>query len=74
MSIVYPKKALDWGALDGKDVHTLFFLFACDEKRHLHLLSKIAHLAHNPEALNFLQKKPSKHEVLSFIKQWESSL
>lgn len=74
VSIVYPKKPLDWGALDGKDVHTLFFLFACDEKRHLHLLSKIAHLAHNTEALDFLQKKPSKHEVLSFIKQWESSL
>ena len=41
VSVVFLKEPIDYGALDGEKVHTLFFLFACDEKRHLHLLAKM---------------------------------
>lgn len=72
--IVYPKEPIEWGSLDFKPVHTLFFLFACDDKRHLHLLAKIAHLISEEEALNYLQKKPSKQELLEYVKEWESTI
>lgn len=72
--VVFPKEPLDYGALDGKPVHTLFFLFACEDKRHLHLLAKIAHLSHQKPALDLFQSKPSKPEFLSFVKDWESSI
>ena len=69
--IVFPEEPIDWGALDGEKTHTLFFIFACDDKRHLNLLAKIAHLTSSEEALAFFKTKPSKQELLSYIKKWE---
>lgn len=72
--VVFPKKPIDWGALDENPVHTLFFLFACDDKRHLHLLAKLAHLSSNDEALELLKSRPDKKELLDYIKEWESKV
>jgi nitrogen PTS system EIIA component len=72
--VVFPKNPIDYGAIDGQKVHTLFFLFACDDKRHLHLLAKLAHLTKNEQALSFFQTKPSQNEVLQYIKSWEAKL
>lgn len=74
VTIAFPKKPIEYGALDGQPVHTLFFLFACDDKRHLHLLAKIAHLSSQPKTLEMLASKPTKEELLSYIKAWESEL
>lgn len=74
ISVVFPKKPIEYGALDGKKVHTLFFLFACEDKSHLHLLAKLAHLASTKEALEFLQTKPDKPSLLTYIKSWESKV
>lgn len=72
--VVFLDKPLDYGSLDGQLVHTLFFLFACEDKRHLHLLAKIAHLSSQPHALEFFKTQPSKEKVLSFIKEWEGQI
>ncbi|MBB63904.1 MAG: PTS sugar transporter subunit IIA [Waddliaceae bacterium] len=74
ITVVFPQKPIPYGALDGEPVHSLFFLFACQDKRHLHLLAKLAHLASNEEARNLLMQRPSKHELLDFIKKWEGSI
>jgi PTS system nitrogen regulatory IIA component len=72
--VVFPTEPLQYGALDGKPVHTLFFLFACEDKRHLHLLAKIAHLSSHSHSLALLQSKPSKEKLLSFVKDWEGQI
>lgn len=74
VTVVFPENPLPYGALDGKPVHTLFFLFASDDKHHLHLLAKIAHLSSQPETLSLLQSKPSKEQLLEYIKDWESRI
>jgi PTS system nitrogen regulatory IIA component len=74
VAVVFPKHPLEYGALDGKPVHTLFFLFASDDKRHLHLLAKTAHLSSQPETLLLHRDKPSKDKLLEYIKNWESSI
>lgn len=74
VAVVFPKKPVEYGALDGKPVHTLFFLFACDDKRHLHLLAKLAHLSSKPENLAFLKRHPGKAQLLEYIKNWETHL
>lgn len=74
VTIAYPKHPIQYGALDGQPVHTLFFLFANDDRNHLHLLAKIAHFCSNQANLEFLQKQPSKEELLEYIKNWESLL
>jgi len=72
--VVFPERAIEYGALDGKPVHTLFFLFASTDKRHLHLLAKIAHLSSHEKALQFLRTQPDKKKILEFIKHWEASI
>lgn len=72
VSIVYLENPIEYGALDGEPVSVLFFLFACDDRRHLNLLAKIAHLASNPTALSYLKSHPPKDKLLDYIKQWES--
>lgn len=74
VTIVFPENPLQYGALDGKPVHTLFFLFACDDKHHLHLVAKIAHFCSQPATLELLQRKPNKEELLKYIKNWESNI
>lgn len=72
--VVYPEEPVNWGALDGEPVHTLFFLFASNDKRHLHLLAKIAHFISEESSLDYLKTKPSKQELLDYIKKWESTI
>lgn len=72
--VVYPHEPVEYGALDEKPVHTLFFLFASNDKGHLQLLAKLAHLGSHPEALDFLQTKPDKKQLLDFIRSWEGSV
>lgn len=74
VTIVFPSKPISYGALDGLPVHTMFFLFACEDKRHLHLLAKIAHLSSQSSALQLLRTKPNKAKFLEFVKEWESRI
>lgn len=72
--VVFPEEPLEYGALDGKAVHTLFFLLTSDARRHLQLLAKIAHLSSKPEALKFFMTKPKKTDILDYVKEWESQV
>lgn len=74
IAVVFPQKPIEYGAFDGLCVHSLFFLFACADKRHLHLLAKLAHLSSQPEALELLKTRPSELELLRYIKDWESTV
>ena len=74
IAVVFPKNPIEYGALDGQPVHTLFFLFACDDKRHLHLLAKLAHLSSKPENLAFLKHHPTKLQLLEYVKNWEANI
>jgi nitrogen PTS system EIIA component len=70
--VVFPQRPIEYDALDGFPVHTLFFLFSSTDKRHLHLLAKLAHLSSNSQALALLQTKPTKDTLLEYIRDWES--
>jgi PTS system nitrogen regulatory IIA component len=74
VAVAFPKTPIEFGALDGRPVHTLFFLFACDDKRHLHLLAKLAHLSSKEENLRYLLTHPAKADLLEYVKNWESTL
>ncbi len=72
--VVYPSQPIEYGALDGLPVHTLFFLFASNDKGHLQILAKLAHLGTFTSALEFLKTKPEKKQLLDFIRNWEATL
>lgn len=71
VTIVFPTNPIDWGALDGQPIHTAFFLFAADDKHHLNLLAKLAHLSADTQAVELLRSRPEKKELLAFLKKWE---
>ncbi len=73
--VAFPEHPLqDYGALDGEPVTTLFFLFACDDKKHLHLLAKIAHFSNLATTLELLERKPNKVALLDYVKEWEGQV
>lgn len=72
VTIAFPENPIEYGALDNKPVTTLFFLFACQDKSHLHLLAKIAHFCSKKETIDFLNNKPSKDALLEYVKEWET--
>lgn len=74
VTVVFLDYPIEYGALDKQPVHTLFFLFASEDKRHLHLLAKIAHLSSQECVQTFMQKKPDKEAFLDFIRDWESKI
>ena len=74
VAIANLKEPVEWGALDDKPVHTLFFLFASDDKRHLHLLAKLAHLSSSEEGIEMMKSNPDKKAFLEYVKEWESSV
>jgi nitrogen PTS system EIIA component len=74
VAVVFLENPISYEALDGQPVHTLFFLLACDDKRHLSLLAKIAHLVKNQDMALELAKKPSKPELLEKVKNFEANL
>lgn len=74
VAVAFPDHPIQYGSLDGQPVHTLFFLFACNDRHHLHLLAKIAHLASHPATLELLKRQPTKEELLSHIRDWEAQI
>ncbi|OQY10231.1 MAG: hypothetical protein B6I28_01370 [Fusobacteriia bacterium 4572_132] len=65
--LFFLKNPIDYNALDGKKVHTLFLILSTKKDRHLELLSKISFLSRNKEFLEMLELK-SKDKIIEFIK------
>ena len=74
VAVAFPKNPIPYGALDGQPVHVMFFLFACDDRRHLHLLAKIPHLASQPESVALFRSHPTKEAWLAHVKDWEAQI
>jgi PTS system nitrogen regulatory IIA component len=72
--VALPRKPIDWNALDQKGVKVLFFLFACDDKRHLNLLAKIAHLASSKSLIEKIKGGVDKNTLMQWIRDWEQTL
>ncbi len=72
--IVYLQNGIDWGAIDGTLTDTLIFLFACDDKRHLNLLAKVAHFTMKEHTKDTLKARPSKEKLLEEILTFEKNL
>lgn len=65
------KKPANFGALDGRPVHTLFLLLAENPRRHLEVLSKISYLCQLPEFLDLLESRRPEDEIFGFVQARE---
>jgi len=70
--VAYLFEPLDWKALDGQPVHTLFLVLAADETRHLQILAEIARLASDEDFVKFLRTMPARDALVERVKAFES--
>lgn len=71
VAIAFLEEPVSYGAPDEKPVDTLIFLFASDNRCHLHLLAKIARFCQDENNLAMLKSRPSEEVLLRHIKAWE---
>jgi len=71
--VAYLFAPVDWKALDGIPVHTLFLVLAKDEASHLQLLAEIAHVASDESFVEFLKTMPERDALVERIHAFEES-
>ena len=71
ISVCLLEKPVDFQAIDGKLVHTLFIIISSNSKRHLEILSKLSYLCQQADLLKLLMKKATKKTIIDFIKKVE---
>jgi Phosphotransferase system mannitol/fructose-specific IIA domain (Ntr-type) len=69
--VAYLFAPVDWKALDGIPVHTLFLVLAKDEASHLQLLAEIAHVASDESFVAFLKTMPDRAALVERIQKIE---
>ncbi|MFN8179783.1 MAG: PTS sugar transporter subunit IIA [bacterium] len=65
---------VDFGALDGRPVHTLFAVVSPTVRAHLHLLSRIAFALRDPAFRDVVRRRGSEGEVVAEARRAESEL
>ena len=65
---------IDFAAIDGKPVHTLFTLISPTVRDHLHLLSRLAFSLRDPRFKAAVARRASKDEILREVRRVESNL
>ncbi len=69
LSICFLVNEIDYGALDGENVHTLFIVLSANPKRHLEMLSKISFLCQSEEFMNLLKSRGASNVITSFLRK-----
>jgi PTS system nitrogen regulatory IIA component len=67
-------KPVDYQAMDGKLVHTLFIIMSANAKRHLEILSKLAFLCQQSEFIKLCESGSPLARMLVYIEDQENQL
>jgi PTS system nitrogen regulatory IIA component len=73
VAVFFLKSPVAYNALDRKPVSVLFLILSSDAKSHLATLASISHLCRQDDFLEFLEKRPSKEELVARIAAAEAS-
>jgi PTS system nitrogen regulatory IIA component len=68
VSVVFPDAPLDWAALDGEPVHTVFLLLSPSAPVHLQILARMAHSQRWPELPSLLRERPSQARLVERLR------
>jgi PTS system nitrogen regulatory IIA component len=74
VTLCFLEEPVDFGALDGQPVHTLFTLISPTVKAHLHLLSRLAFALRNPDFKALIIRQAGHDEILAAAKTISNSL
>ena len=74
VAICYLEPPIDFEALDGKPVHTLFTVVSSSTRTHLHFLALIAHALRDAAVLGRLEARAPADELLPEIERVEAAV
>ena len=74
LTLAFLEKPVDFGAVDGIPVQVLLMLICPTVRMHLHLLSRLAYMLHDPGFKNALQRKAPVDEILAEVRRAERIL
>ena len=72
VTVSFLKTPIDFEAIDNKPVHTLFMLVTPSTRVHLHLISRLAFVLHDPSFKELLEKQARMEELLVEIRRVEA--
>jgi PTS system nitrogen regulatory IIA component len=74
VTLCFLENSVDFGALDGQPVRTLFALISPTVRAHLHLLSQLAFALRDPSFKNVVSRQGPREEILEEARRIESAL
>lgn len=74
LALCFLEQAIDFNALDGKAVDTVFTIITHTVRSHLHLLSRLSYALHQPAVRGVLNGASNRREILDSLAQFEGSL
>ena len=72
--LCFLEKPVDFGALDGQPVHTLFTLISPTVRVHLYLLSRLAHVLQQPAFRDVVRRQAPRDEILAALRAAEDTV
>ena len=69
IALCFLEAPIEYGALDGKPVSTLFIILSPTVRAHLHLLSRLAFALHQPAFRAVVTKQAARQEILRAAQQ-----
>jgi PTS system nitrogen regulatory IIA component len=74
ISLCFLDQPIEYGALDGKLVHTLFMIISPTTRAHLHLLAKLSFVLRDAQLRQAMQTQDSRQGILAQVRRAEESL
>ena len=74
VTLCFLENPIDFKAIDGKPVNILFTLISPSVRAHLHLLSRLGFVLHNPEFKALLHRQASREELVTGLAAAEALL
>jgi PTS system nitrogen regulatory IIA component len=74
VTLCFLERPVDFGAIDGQPVTTLFTLISPTVRAHLHLLSRLGFALRDPIFKNVIMNQGAREELLAALEQVEKSL
>jgi PTS system nitrogen regulatory IIA component len=72
VALCFLEHPVDFGALDGKPVHTLFAIVSPTIRGHLGLLSRLAYSLRDPDFAAMIARQGSREEILQQVRRIDS--
>ncbi len=74
MTLCFLDTPIDFGAIDGQPVSTLFTLISPTIRAHLHILSRLGFVLQNPDFKKALNNQASREELMETLSRAEAAL